>query len=248
MVAARPHKLDVILAGIIIKAMTSRPKNEQGRLHFWQHLHYLFIHLLINKFIEIGKMMELLRTELSKPEIDREMVKKNRDMLMWLLLQYISGAVGKIGDQKFEDFLPVIGLFNELYGDESDLPVPDQNHPEFVTATGALCIFMHLRKAASRASSLKSLSLPTCLESQCEVLKKCTSSPVVNEMGIDDYRLPLLINVFFPAQQGQSQDYQLPLTRIIDCLTGEGHGKNASKIEDENNNENPRINSSSNPH
>lgn len=102
--------------------------------------------------------MELLRTELSKPEIDREMVKQNRDMLMWLLLQYISGAVAKMGDQ-IEDFLPVLGLFNELYGDETDLPVPDQNSPEFVTATGALCIFMHLQKSASRAASLKGISL-----------------------------------------------------------------------------------------
>lgn len=120
-----------------------------------------------------------------------------------------------MGNQ-IEEFLPVIDLFNELYGEETDLPIPADNGPSFITATAALCIFMHLQKSAARRENL-TLSVPLCLEGQRKALQKCASPQVASELGIDDYRLALLINVFFPAQ-----DYNLPLTRMIDCLNGEG--------------------------
>ena len=114
------------------------------------------------------------------------MVRRNRDMLMWLLLQYISGAVAK--SSQIEEFLPVIDLFNELYGEETDLPIPDENSPRFITDTAALCIFMHLQKSAARRDNL-TLSFPLCLVGQRQALQTyAASSHVVSELGIDDYR------------------------------------------------------------
>jgi len=75
---------------------------------------------------------------------------------------------------------------------------------------------MHLQKSAARRENL-TLSVPLCLEGQWKLLQKCASQQFVNELGIDDYRLALLINVFSP-----SQDYPLPLTQMIKCLNGEG--------------------------
>ena len=180
----RPHQLDHVLVSIILKVMTSEPTNARGRLLFWHHLHYLFVHLLIYQFIKIGDVMKLLRTELSKPEVDRALVRKNRDMLMWLLLQYISGAVAKDRGNQIEEFLPVIELFNFLYGAETELPIPNESGPSFITATAALCIFMHLQKAAARRENL-TLAVPLCLEAQKAALQNAASPNVAEHLGVE---------------------------------------------------------------
>ena len=62
----RAHQFDKVIVRIIVEVMTTQPTNKPGRLLFWQHLHYLFVHLLIYQFIKIGDVMSLLRVELSK--------------------------------------------------------------------------------------------------------------------------------------------------------------------------------------
>lgn len=100
------------MVNIIIEVMTTAPSDKAGRLLFWQHLHYLFVHLLIYQFIKIGDVMRLLRKELSSESTNRELVKSNRDMLMWLLLQYISGNFETFFTSSISPFFLILVIFN----------------------------------------------------------------------------------------------------------------------------------------
>ena len=55
----------------------------------YQHVFVMFI---FYKMIKINKLAEVLKNEFEK-STNREIIRTNRDYLMWLLLQYVSGAV-----------------------------------------------------------------------------------------------------------------------------------------------------------
>jgi hypothetical protein len=67
---------------------------------------------------------------------------EGRDDLMWSLLQFISGSIAK---NSTEEFVPVLGLLNVLYFEDSvPLPVPDTTKQESVKKLAATAIYIHL--------------------------------------------------------------------------------------------------------
>merc|ERR1712106_793762 len=114
--------------------------------------------------------MELLKVELIKPGVDHEMISRSRDHLMWLLLQYISGAVHPPIDRptdrptrSIEDFLLVIDLFNFFYPDET-ITMPHHDADNYILALSPLCIFVHLKKGAQRRPEASPIAMPHSLQ------------------------------------------------------------------------------------
>jgi len=92
-------------------------------------------------------------------------LKKGRDHLMWVLLQYISGSIQRntvififffLSTFKFlhlflfqlNTLLPVLCLCDFLYPEKEPLPVPDYNEPISSRQLAATSIWIHLLKKA----------------------------------------------------------------------------------------------------
>lgn len=87
-------------------------------------------------------MVLSLHDKLSKIKL-----KKGRDHLMWVLLQFISGSIQK---SALSAFSPVMKLFDLLYPETEPLPVPSEITPESTVSFSMACVWVHLsRKAKS---------------------------------------------------------------------------------------------------
>ncbi|TMW42755.1 hypothetical protein DOY81_012160, partial [Sarcophaga bullata] len=85
----------------------------------WLHLSSQLIYFVLFHFVSFTHIVLALYDKLSKKEL-----RKGRDQLMWILLQFISGSIQK---NPIANFLPMFKLFDLLYPEKEPLPLPDCN-------------------------------------------------------------------------------------------------------------------------
>ncbi|XP_070556294.1 mediator of RNA polymerase II transcription subunit 23-like isoform X2 [Ptychodera flava] len=138
--------LEEQLVDLVLVAM-ERTESEEGSTDggaasqlLWQHLSSQLIFFVLFQFASFPHMVLSLHEKLSKRNLT-----KGRDHLMWVLLQFISGSIQK---NPLSEFLPVMKLFELLYPEKENLPVPDINKPQCTHAFAMTCIWIHLNKKA----------------------------------------------------------------------------------------------------
>lgn len=134
--------------------------DEMSSTHWcWLHLSSQVIYLILTGFASFPNIVMGLHNKL----IGREM-KKGRDHLMWVLLQFISGSIQR---NPLSNFLPIIKLYELLYPEKEPLPVPDCTRAHYAQYQMAVvCIWMHLLKKAE--SEHKTMTMPQNLKVQYE--------------------------------------------------------------------------------
>ena len=141
--------LEEQLVELLVQAMERAEKvtgseteaEELGVSHWlWHHLSSQIIYFVLFQFASFSHLVSLLHEKLAERKL-----RKGRDQLMWVLLQYISGSIQK---NSLVEFLPLLRLYDLLYPERDPLPVPDFTRPICVHQMAAACIWIHIVKKA----------------------------------------------------------------------------------------------------
>ncbi|CAH2248235.1 jg6980 [Pararge aegeria aegeria] len=141
------------------KCEQENEEDEMSSTHWcWLHLSSQVIYLILIGFASFPNIVMGLHNKLIGHDL-----KKGRDHLMWVLLQFISGSIQR---NPLANFLPIIKLYELLYPEKEPLPVPDCARAHCTHQMAVVCIWMHLLKKAE--SELKTMTLPQNLKVQYE--------------------------------------------------------------------------------
>ncbi|RWS25306.1 mediator of RNA polymerase II transcription subunit 23-like protein [Leptotrombidium deliense] len=156
-------------------------------LFFWQHLSSLLIYFVLFHHASFPHMVLDLHDKLATKSL-----RKGRDHLMWVLLQFISGAIQK---NSLVDFLPIMKLHDLLYPEKEPLPVPDVNKPSCTHAMAISSIWIHLMKKAELEPVKLQRPLPVSLKLHVEFLQQnLLNTNNLQSTFSTDYRISLLCN------------------------------------------------------
>ncbi|KAI5734599.1 hypothetical protein M8J77_008576 [Diaphorina citri] len=192
-------------------------------LWLWLHLSSQLIYFVLFQFAKFPNIVQSLYDKLSVRDL-----RKGRDHLMWVLLQFISGSIQR---NPLNNFLPVLKLYDLLYSEKEPLRVPDHNQPLCTHQMAMTCIWIHLIKKAQTDSqtqipggnvTLSSLqrSIPNTLKLHHEFLQQL-APPGINSqpatLGMEaDYRTALLCNAY-----STNQDYfSRPMAALVETILG----------------------------
>uniref|UniRef100_A0A8D8YA77 Mediator of RNA polymerase II transcription subunit 23 n=1 Tax=Cacopsylla melanoneura TaxID=428564 RepID=A0A8D8YA77_9HEMI len=192
-------------------------------LWLWLHLSSQLIYFVLFQFAKFPNIVQSLYEKLSVRDL-----RKGRDHLMWVLLQFISGSIQR---NPLNNFLPVLKLYDLLYAEKEPLRVPDHNQPLCTHQMAMTCIWIHLIKKAQTDSqtqqpggnvTLNSLqrSIPNTLKLHHEFLQQL-APPGINSQpttpGMEaDYRTALLCNAY-----STNQDYfSRPMAALVETILG----------------------------
>lgn len=141
------------------KSESDNDDDEMSSSHWcWLHLSSQVIYLILIGFASFPNIVMGLHSKL----IGHDM-KKGRDHLMWVLLQFISGSIQR---NPSSNFLPIIKLYELLYPEKEALPVPDCTKAHCTHQMAVVCIWMHLLKKAE--TEHKTMTMPQNLKLQYE--------------------------------------------------------------------------------
>lgn len=125
--AMRYPLLEEELVNLFIEAMIEvedwlaiHPELDANLHLLWWNLSSELIFFLIYQFVTFPTFVDSVYKALQQKHISKRPMKEGRDFLMWTLLQFISGSIGK---NTWTDFMPVLKLYS-LYNETSPLPVP----------------------------------------------------------------------------------------------------------------------------
>lgn len=115
--------------------------DEGSSTHYlWLHLSSQLIYFVLFQFACFQNIVMALHDKLAGRDL-----RKGRDHLMWILLQFISGSIQK---NPLSNFLPVLKLYDLLYTEKEPLPVPDFSRAQCTHQMAITCIWIHLLKKA----------------------------------------------------------------------------------------------------
>ncbi|XP_066272187.1 mediator of RNA polymerase II transcription subunit 23-like [Branchiostoma lanceolatum] len=175
----------------------------------WQHLSSQLIFFVLFQFASFPHMVLSLHEKL----VGRSL-RKGRDHLMWVLLQFISGSIQK---NPLSDFLPVMKLYDLLYPEKESIQVPDINKPQSTHAFAMTCIWIHLNKKAQNEDSKLQRPIPQALKSQLEFLQQSLRGGAKN-LPMSDYRIAVLCN----AYSTNTEFFGLPMGVLVETIYGSG--------------------------
>ncbi|XP_074643703.1 mediator of RNA polymerase II transcription subunit 23-like [Tubulanus polymorphus] len=203
--------LEEQLVDLVVLAM-ERSENEEGddgsmSQLLWQHLSSQLIFLVLFQFASFPHMVMELYSKLQGRNL-----RKGRDHLMWVLLQFISGSIQK---NPLVDFLPVLKLYDLLYPEDEVLADPDINKPSCTYAMAATCIWIHLSKKAQNDKEKLKRPFPNSIKGHLEMLKVCLNN---KQLPMTDYRIALLCN----AYSTNSDYFALPMGVLVETIYGNG--------------------------
>lgn len=190
-------------------------------LFLWQHLSSLVIYFVLFHYASFPHVVMNLHTKLLAKSY-----RNGREHLMWVFLQFISGAIQK---NPLNDFLPIMKLYDILYPETEPLPVPDLTKPGCTHTLAAASIWIHLtRKADSETNEKNKLNrpLPPALKLHLEFLQQALSSS--EPFTTDDYRISLICN----AYSTNSDSFARPMSYLVESVQktqGNGNGTSPSK-------------------
>ncbi|XP_076272073.1 mediator complex subunit 23 isoform X2 [Rhynchophorus ferrugineus] len=201
--------IDEQLVELIISALERSEIDEDKTEGLWLHLSSQLIYFVLFQFASFPNIVMTLHTRLQGRDL-----RKGRDQLMWVLLQFISGSIQR---NPLANFMPVLKLYELLFPEqEPPLPVPDFNQPQCTRQMAMTCIWIHLMKKAQSEQSNISWPLPNKLRSHHEFLQHVvppSNSPLT--MG-NDYRIALLCNAYSTNQECFSK----PMAALVETIQG----------------------------
>lgn len=183
--------------------------DENATQGLWLHLSSQLIYFVLFQFASFPNIVMALHNRLQGREL-----KRGRDQLMWVLLQFISGSIQR---NPLSNFLPVLKLYELLFPEqEPPLPVPDFNQPQSTRQMAMTCIWIHLTKKAQSEQTTLQWNVPAKLRAHHEFLHQLvppTNAPLA--MG-GDYRITLLCNAY-----STNQDYfSKPMAALVETIQG----------------------------
>nr|CAD7403168.1 unnamed protein product [Timema cristinae] len=137
--------LEEQLVELVILAMerseTEADSEDVTNSHWlWLHLSSQLIYFVLFQFASFPNIVMALHEKLAGRDLRR-----GRDHMMWVLLQFISGSIQR---NPLSNFLPVLKLYDLLYPEKEPLPVPDFNKALCTHQMAMTCIWIHLLKKA----------------------------------------------------------------------------------------------------
>ena len=187
--------LEEQLVELIVSAM-ERTENESDlndineneynpTLFLWQHLSSHLIYFVLFHHASFPSMVQSLHDKLVNKNL-----KKGREHLMWILLQFLSGSIQK---NSLNDFLPIMKLYDLLYSEKEEIPMPDITKPSSTYVMAVSSIWIHLMKKAEMESLKLQRPIPQSLKSHVNYLQE---SLLNNNLptNLSDFRISLLCN------------------------------------------------------
>lgn len=205
--------LEELLVDLIVVAMERSEENEAsmsetGCQLLWHHLSSHLIFFVLFQFASFPHMVLSLYTKLSGRNL-----KKGRDHLMWVLLQFISGSVQK---NPLSDFRPVMKLFDLLYPEKQPLPLPDITVADSVHSLAMACIWVHLAKKAQSEDVTWRPAVPHTLKDQIEFIQMSSRTAAANSFSLTNYKIPLLCN----AYSTNPDCFTVPMAVLVEMCYG----------------------------
>ncbi|XP_034947212.1 mediator of RNA polymerase II transcription subunit 23 [Chelonus insularis] len=173
----------------------------------WLHLSSQLIYFILFQYACFPSIVIAITEKLATRDL-----RKGRDHLMWVLLQFISGSIQR---NPLANFLPVLKLYDLLYPEKEPLPLPDCNQALCTHQMAITCIWIHLlRKAQSEHANIHR-PIPNALKTQYEFLQHLVMPSTSLCMGTD-YRIALLCNAYSTYQEYFSR----PMATLVDTVLG----------------------------
>ncbi|CAH1171324.1 unnamed protein product [Phaedon cochleariae] len=199
------------LVELVVLALerTEAEGEERATQDLWLHLSSQLIYFVLFQFASFPSLVMSLHSRLQGRELRR-----GRDQLMWVLLQFISGSIQR---NPLSNFLPVLRLYELLYPEqEPALPVPDFNQPQCTRQMAVTCIWIHLTKKAQTEQTGITWPVPNKLRAHHDFLQHLVPpSNTALAMG-NDYRIALLCNAY-----STNQDYfSKPMAALVETIQG----------------------------
>ncbi|KAH0534921.1 mediator of RNA polymerase II transcription subunit 23 [Cotesia glomerata] len=173
----------------------------------WLHLSSQLIYFILFQFACFPSIVMAIHEKLAARDL-----RKGRDHLMWVLLQFISGSIQR---NPLANFLPVLKLYDLLYPEKEPLPVPDFNQALCTHQMAMTCIWIHLLKKAQSEHANIHRPIPTALKNHHEFLQHLVMPNSSLCMG-PDYRIALLCNAYSTYQEYFSR----PMATLVDTVLG----------------------------
>ncbi|KAH0954985.1 hypothetical protein HN011_002731 [Eciton burchellii] len=173
----------------------------------WLHLSSQLIYFILFQFACFPSIVMAIHDKLAGREL-----RKGRDHLMWVLLQFISGSIQR---NPLSNFLPVLKLYDLLYPEKEPLPVPDYTQALCTHQMAITCIWIHLLKKAQSEHSNIHRPIPHTLKVHHEFLQHLVMPNTSLCMG-SDYRIALLCNAYSTNQEYFSR----PMAALVDTILG----------------------------
>ncbi|RWS17948.1 mediator of RNA polymerase II transcription subunit 23-like protein [Dinothrombium tinctorium] len=185
---------------------------------FWQHLSSHLIYFVLYHHASFPHMVESLHDKLAAKNL-----RKGRDHLMWVLLQFISGAIQK---KSLVDFLPIIKLHDLLYPEKEPISVPDITKPSCTHAMAIASIWIHLMKKAELEPVKLQRPLPVSLKKHVDCLQQSLMSNNLHSSFYSDYQISLLCNAYSTNQEY----FTRPMGVLVDAVQGNNRNNNNSGV------------------
>lgn len=173
----------------------------------WLHLSSQLIYFILFQFVCFSNVVMAIHEKLAARNL-----RKGRDHLMWVLLQFISGSIQK---NPLANFLPVLKLYDLLYPEKEPLPVPDYNQTVCAHQMATTCIWIHLLKKAQLEHANMHRPIPHALKAHHEFLQHLVMPTTSLCLG-SDYRIALSCNAYSTYQEFFSR----PMAALIDTVLG----------------------------
>ncbi|CAG2102015.1 unnamed protein product [Medioppia subpectinata] len=211
--------LEEQLVELIITAMErsesdldlSSESGEQGcspTFFLWQHLSSHLIYFVLFQFASFPHMVLCLHEKLCTKNL-----RKSREHLMWILLQFLSGSIQK---NPLLDFLPIMKLYDLLYPEKEPLPVPDVSKSSATHALAAASVWIHLMKKAETDSISLQRPIPLALKAHIDFLQENLVNNTNLSISSTDYRVALLCNAYSTNQEC----FARPLSVLVEGVQG----------------------------
>ncbi|XP_066992222.1 mediator of RNA polymerase II transcription subunit 23 isoform X2 [Anabrus simplex] len=178
----------------------------------WLHLSSQLIYFVLFQFASFPSIVLALHDKLAGRDLRR-----GRDHLMWVLLQFISGSIQR---NPLNNFLPVLKLYDLLYPEKEPLTVPDFNKALCTHQMAMTCIWIHLLKKAQSEHLNIHRPIPHTLKVHHEFLQHLV---MPNNTGMcmgSDYRIALLCNAYSTNQEYFSR----PMAALVETILGTQKG------------------------
>ncbi|ESO86009.1 hypothetical protein LOTGIDRAFT_167513 [Lottia gigantea] len=171
----------------------------------WQHLSSQLIYFVLFQFASFPHMVTSLYEKLKGKNL-----KKGRDNLMWVLLQFISGSIQK---NSLADFLPVMKLYDLLYSDSEIIPIPDVTMAHCTHAFAGTCIWIHIDKKAQSDNVQLHRPIPLALRDHLQFLVQTLN---MKNLVLNDFKVALLCN----AYSTDTTRFSIPMGHLLECIYG----------------------------
>ncbi|XP_065332205.1 mediator of RNA polymerase II transcription subunit 23 isoform X2 [Cloeon dipterum] len=190
------------------EANTEENTLSSARPLLWQHLSSQLIYFVLFQFASFPDIVSALHKKLAEKDL-----KKGRDHLMWVLLQYISGSIQR---NTLNTLLPVLSLCDFLYPEKEPLPVPDYNDPISSRQLAAISIWIHLLKKAQTEGKDIQRPMPNAFKSHHEFLQHLVLSTSTQLSMGSDYRIAILCNAYSTNQEY----FTRPMAALVETIFG----------------------------